>query len=114
GLGYGGLCVIAEELGRALAPVPVSSSIYLAAETILQAGDDETKQAWLPSLAAGEKIGTLALAEGIVPLEALGSVQTRCIDGKLNGTKLPVPDGCIADFAIVSSRVGADGDATGL
>ena len=114
GLGYGGLCVIAEELGRALAPVPVSSSIYLAAEAILQAGDEETKEAWLPSLAAGEKIGTLALAEGIAPLDALDRVQTRCVDGQLTGVKLPVPDGCIADFAIVSARVGAAGDATGL
>jgi acyl-CoA dehydrogenase len=111
GLGYGGLCVIAEELGRALAPVPVSSSIYLAAETILQAADDETKLAWLPSLAAGEKIGTLALAEGIAPLAAVEGVQTRCIDGALCGTKFPVPDGCIADFAIVSAR---DGDAMAL
>ncbi len=107
GLGYGSLCVIAEELGRALAPVPVGSSIYLAAEAILQAGDNDAKQAWLPLLASGERIGTLAVAEGIAPLAALDSVQTRCIDGALSGVKFPVADGCIADFAIVSARDGA-------
>ena len=114
GLGYGSLCVIAEELGRALAPVPVASSIYLAAEAILQAGDDDAKQAWLPSLAAGKKIGTLALAEGMSPLASTDSVQARCVGGMLSGAKVPVPDGCVADFAIVSARIGAGSDITGL
>ena len=35
GLGYLELCVLAEELGRAVAPVPFSSSVYLATEAIL-------------------------------------------------------------------------------
>ena len=38
GLGYLELCVIAEELGRALAPVPFSSSVFLFAELIKAAG----------------------------------------------------------------------------
>src|ERR1700748_3694324 len=41
GLGYLELCVIAEELGRALAPVPFSSTVYLFAEAVLQAGSEE-------------------------------------------------------------------------
>ena len=40
GLGYLELCVIAEELGRSLAPTPFSSSVYLATEAILNSGDD--------------------------------------------------------------------------
>src|ERR1700757_2351703 len=44
GLGYEGLCVLSEELGRAVAPVPFSSSIYLAAEAILLAGDEDQKR----------------------------------------------------------------------
>ena len=64
GLGHLGLCVLAEELGSALAPVPFSSSVYLAAEAIVAAGSEAQKKAWLPKLAAGEAIGTLALAEG--------------------------------------------------
>ena len=65
GLGYLELCVIAEELGRALAPVPFSSSVFLATEFLLAAGSEAQKAAWLPKLASGEAIGTFALAEGV-------------------------------------------------
>ena len=44
GLGYLELCVVAEELGRALAPVPFSSTVYLFAEFLLAAGTDEQKK----------------------------------------------------------------------
>ena len=64
GAGHLELCVIAEEMGRALAPVPFSSTVYLAAEAILLAGSDAQKQKWLPRIASGEAIGTLALFEG--------------------------------------------------
>ncbi len=64
GAGHLELCVIAEEIGRALAPVPFSSTVYLAAEAILLAGSDAQKQKWLPAIASGEAIGTLALFEG--------------------------------------------------
>ena len=46
GLSYLELCVIAEELGRAVAPVPFSSSVYLATEAILMAGSDSQKERW--------------------------------------------------------------------
>ena len=64
GAGHLELCVIAEEMGRALAPVPFSSTVYLAAEALLLAGSDAQKQKWLPKIASGEAIGTLALFEG--------------------------------------------------
>ena len=64
GLSYLELSVIAEEIGRAVAPVPFSSSVYLATEAILLAGSREQKERWLPRLAAGEAIGTLAMTEG--------------------------------------------------
>ncbi|HEY4125480.1 MAG TPA: acyl-CoA dehydrogenase family protein, partial [Rhizomicrobium sp.] len=64
GLGYLELCVIAEELGRALAPVPFSSTVYLFAEAILAAGTDEQKKKYLPKIASGELIGTFARSEG--------------------------------------------------
>jgi acyl-CoA dehydrogenase len=57
GFGYLELCVIAEELGRSLAPTPFSSSVYLATEAILLAGTDAQKKTWLPKLAMGEAIG---------------------------------------------------------
>src|ERR1700744_2264273 len=64
GAGHLELCVIAEEMGRALAPVPFSSTVYLAAEALLLAGSEAQKQKWLPAIANGEAIGTLALFEG--------------------------------------------------
>jgi alkylation response protein AidB-like acyl-CoA dehydrogenase len=97
GLGYLELCVIAEELGRALAPVPFASSVYLATQAILTGGSEAQKQQYLPRLAAGELIGTLATTEGIGKLD----IKARVSDGKLTGRKLPVPDGDFADFALV-------------
>ena len=99
GLGYLELCVIAEELGRSLAPVPFSSSVYLATEAINSWGSEEQKQHYLPKLAAGELIGTLASNEGL----GAPTVSARVNQSMLSADKLPVPDGDIANFAIVSA-----------
>ena len=105
GLGYLELCVIAEEMGRALAPVPFSSSVMLATEFLLAAGSDDQKGRWLPKLASGEAIGTFAFAEkaGAVTPK---TIQLTAADGRLTGAKTAVPDGEIADFAIVAARSG--------
>ncbi|MDH3640853.1 MAG: acyl-CoA/acyl-ACP dehydrogenase [Gammaproteobacteria bacterium] len=100
GLSYLELVVIAEELGRAAAPVPFSSSVYLATEALLLAGSVEQKETWLPKLAAGEIIGTFAFAEGHGRPSA-SNLTTNVTDGKLTGTKLPVPDGGAAGIAVV-------------
>ena len=105
GLGYLELCVIAEELGRAIAPVPFSSSVYLATEGLLLAGSQTQKEKYLPRLATGEIIGTLAMSEG--PRQALPkNMDVTFKNGKLSGVKLPVPDGSIADFALVVAKTG--------
>ena len=103
GFGHLELAVVAEELGRAVAPVPFSSSVYLATEAILLAGSDEQKQQYLPKLASGEAIGTLAVVEKSGQNGTEG-VEASFKDGKLSGTKLPVPDGDVADFAIVAAQ----------
>jgi alkylation response protein AidB-like acyl-CoA dehydrogenase len=106
GLGYLELVLIAQELGRALAPIPFSSSIYLCAEAILQAGSDEQKKKVLPRLASGELIGTFALAEGPGDFDA--SAVKASFDGKsVTGVKLPVPDGAAAGIAVVVVKEGA-------
>ncbi|MEN9315940.1 MAG: hypothetical protein RIS35_2333 [Pseudomonadota bacterium] len=103
GAGYLEACVIAEELGRAVAPVPFSSSIAIAAEFLMLAGSEAQKQRWLPALASGEAIGTLALVEG--PGKATeGSIRAGVAAGLLTGVKSPVADGDIADFAVVVAR----------
>src|SRR5512140_2256166 len=107
GAGFGRLelAVMAEELGRALAPIPFSSSMYLAAEAIQEAGSAAQKQHVLPKLASGEWIGTLAHAEkpgDVGPKE----VATTFKRGKLSGVKVPVPDGDVAHYAVVTAKSG--------
>src|ERR1700759_5571054 len=108
GAGHRELCVIAEEMGRVLAPVPFSSTVYLAAEALLIAGSDAQKQKWLPTIASGEAIGTLALFEG-TGNPSPEAIQLAVDGGALNGTKKPVADGAIADFAVVAARTGSGG-----
>ncbi|NEU97783.1 acyl-CoA dehydrogenase family protein [Bradyrhizobium uaiense] len=108
GAGHLELCVIAEEMGRALAPVPFSSTVYLAAEAILIAGSDAQKQKWLPKIASGDAIGTLALFEG-KGNPSPKAVKVTANGGVLNGVKKPVADGAIADFAVVAARTGSSG-----
>ena len=105
GLSHEDLCVIAEELGRSLAPTPFSSSVYLATEALLLAGSDEQKRRYLPDLAAGTMIGCVAVSEG-VKRPGPESVAARFANGRLDGEKQPVADGDIADFAIVLARTG--------
>jgi alkylation response protein AidB-like acyl-CoA dehydrogenase len=113
GAGHLELCVIAEEMGRALAPVPFSSTVYLAAEAILLAGSDAQKQKWLPAIASGAAIGTLALFEG-KGNPSPEAIKLTANNGVLNGVKKPVPDGAIADFAIVAARTGSTGRETDI
>jgi acyl-CoA dehydrogenase len=103
GFGHLELAVIAEEVGRALAPIPFSSSVYLATEALRIAGSAEQKQRYLPRLASGESIGTVAWAEK-PGQNATEGVEARFEGERLTGTKLPVPDGDVADFAIVAAR----------
>jgi acyl-CoA dehydrogenase len=104
GLGYLELCAVAEEFGRSLAPLPILSSIYLAAEAIKSFGTAGQQAAWLPRIAAGAAIGCLATAEG-ERLTQKG-VRATFANGALTGTKAPVLDGDIADVAIVLAKEG--------
>jgi hypothetical protein len=105
GLGLGGveLCAIAEELGRALAPIPFASTVYFVAEALMLAGSEAQKAKWLPKIAAGEVIGCFATVErpGVLT-EA--QVQAKVEGGKLTGVKLPVTDGDVADLAVVLAK----------
>jgi acyl-CoA dehydrogenase len=102
GFGYLELCVIAEELGRSLAPTPFASTIYLAAEALLLAGSPAQQKRWLPRIAQGEAIGCFALAEG-AHVATAANLATRAEGGRLTGAKLPVMDGDVADFAVVAA-----------
>ena len=103
GLGYVELCAIAEELGRALTPIPFGSTVYQFAESVLVAGSEAQKEALLPLVAAGELCGTLAVTEG-PGVPAAATITTRFADGMLTGTKLPVTDAVAADRAVVLAQ----------
>jgi len=102
GFGHLELAMIAEEIGRALAPIPFGPSVYFFTEAILRAGTDAQKKKYLPALASGDAIGTFALAEkpGQNDVEA---VAAKVSSGKLSGTKMPVADGDVATAAVVAA-----------
>jgi alkylation response protein AidB-like acyl-CoA dehydrogenase len=111
---YGGLemdqldlCIIMEEMGRALLPGPFFSTVNLAAEAIIEAGTAAQKKKFLTRIGKGKLLGTLALYE----LDSGGDpeyVQMKACketDGfLLNGTKLYVPDAQVADFLVCVAR----------
>ena len=105
GLGYLELCVIAEELGRSLAPTPFSSSVYLATEALINQGSKEQHQKYLPKLAAGEIVGTLAHTE-TTNSPSPENLNCELSNNKLNGIKIAVTDGDVANFAVVSAKEG--------
>ncbi|MGI9345115.1 MAG: acyl-CoA dehydrogenase family protein [Gammaproteobacteria bacterium] len=103
GMGALELCVLAEQLGRSLAPVPFSSTLYLFSEALLAYGSEEQKQRYLPQIAEGKLIGTVAVVEETAsPTE--NSIECAFANGKLDGCKIAVPDGDVADVALVLAR----------
>lgn len=105
GLGAEEACVLAEEAGRSLAPVPLVSTLA-AIEALLVAGSEAQQAEWLPRLASGEAIGCIAWAEGAK--SPLQQPDTRLEGGRLRGAKSPVIDGRVATMAIVTVA-GPDG-----
>lgn len=111
------LCIVLEEMGRALLCAPYFSTTALAATTIIEAGSDEQKHALLPDIASGQILATLAITEASGSWE-LGSTEltaTRVDNGyELNGVKSFVVDGHIADLLIVVARTPGTSGAFGL
>ena len=100
GLSHLELCVIAEELGRFLAPVPFSSSVYLFTEAIIKYGSEDIKKNILPKLVSGEIVGTLAVTEDFLAPSS-SNISTKVSDNKIIGKKIAVPDGGIATHSII-------------
>ncbi len=98
------LAVLLEEMGKACLPGPYFSTVILGALPILDVGSEKQKQEYLPKIASGEKIFTLALTEssGRYDGDAIRTMATA--DGNayiLDGMKLFVPDAHIADYMLV-------------
>jgi alkylation response protein AidB-like acyl-CoA dehydrogenase len=111
GMGFLDLVVLLEEFGRALVPGPFVPTV-LAALAIIEAGSDQQKQEFLPKVATGDLIMTLALTEPSAKYEPDG-VQLEAKEAGdayvLNGTKLFVPDSHVSDWMVVAARTGGEG-----
>ncbi len=124
GYGFVELGIVLEEMGRALLCAPFFSTAVLAANTLLQSGDDAAKAKYLPGIASGETIATLAYVEPSGKWDESGITMqaTKSGDGyTLSGTKSFVLDGNTANLIIVAAKTDAgtslfavDGDAAGL
>ncbi len=107
GLGWTELVATAEETGRALACLPFFSTVCLATNAILVAGNPSQLSAQLPRLAAGEALAALAFAEGS-DSDPRPETTTAypCMGGyRLSGAKRYVVDGSTADLLLVTARV---------
>jgi alkylation response protein AidB-like acyl-CoA dehydrogenase len=101
------LVVLLEEFGRALVPGPFISTVAGGAIPILEGGSEAQKQEYLPRIASGELIMTLAFTEPSASFEADGVAATAARDGDqyvLNGTKLFIQDANVANLMVVVAR----------
>jgi len=118
GLNLLDLAVLFEEFGRAAAPGPMFCTTALGALPILDWGTEEQKKTFLPKVAAGELLLTMALAEPEVNEEPrfVATYATQHGDNfVINGTKLFVPYAHIADYVLAVARTkGAPGDDKGI
>ncbi|OBI67190.1 acyl-CoA dehydrogenase family protein [Mycobacterium sp. E796] len=101
------LGIVAEELGRALAPSPYFASAVLASSALLESGDYEAQRRFLPGIASGATIASLAVTEKSGRWEA-GAIRTRARETAhawvLDGAKTYVLDGCSADVLLVAAQ----------
>lgn len=107
GFSFVELCLVFEELGRALFCSPFLSSIALGANAILIGGTDEQRERLLPDIASGNVRATLAFAESTKAWAPHDVAADAIADGasyRLRGTKTLVVDGQTADLIIVSAR----------
>jgi len=124
GFGYVELGIVLEEMGRALLCAPFFSSVVLAANTLILSDDEDAKQKYLPGIAMGETIATVAFTEPSGKWDEAGiTMEASGSDGSytLSGEKSFVLDGHTANLIIVAAKTGAgtslfavDGDAEGL
>ena len=117
GLGCVEAGVVMEEIGRTLMPSPFLATGVLAASALARGGNAAQKQNYLPKIADGSLLATLAIDEGAKhrPLQTAMQAVRSGNGFKLNGAKALVVDGHVADLMIVAARsAGAAGERDGL
>jgi alkylation response protein AidB-like acyl-CoA dehydrogenase len=107
GMGFMELVILLQEMGRNILPGPFFSTVVLGSMTILSAGTEKQKEEYLPKIASGKMILTMALTEPNARYDAAG-VETKAAardhDFVINGTKLFVENAHIADHLVCVTR----------
>ncbi len=117
GLGCVEAGIVMEEIGRTLMPSPFLSTGVLAASALSRGGNAAQKQHYLPKIADGSLLATLAIDEGAKhrPLHTAMQAVRSGNGFRLNGAKALVVDGHVADLLIVAARsAGGAGERDGL
>jgi alkylation response protein AidB-like acyl-CoA dehydrogenase len=115
--GYLSLGLVLEEMGKTLAASPILASALAAASALVMGGSDAQKAEWLPKIASGEAVATLAVDEGPRhdPLQTGLKAEKRGDGYRLSGAKTHVLEGMAADLFILAARTsGAPGEARGI
>ncbi len=107
GMSFRDLALVCEEMGRAVMSEPFIATVILGAMPILNAGTKGQKKEFLPKIAKGEAIFTMAVTEEDGDFWA-GGVKTQAIPDRsdyiISGTKVFVPDAKAADYMLVAAR----------
>ena len=115
--GYLSLGLILEETGRTLTASPILASALAAASAVILGGTEAQKEAWLPKIASGELVATLAVDEGAHhrPNHVAAKATKSGAGYTLSGAKGFVLEGMAAGLFVVSARTsGAEGDKEGI
>ena len=116
-LGYRTFGVVLEETGRGLTASPLFASALVGASALLLSSNEDMKRAWLPRIATGAAVVTLAVDEGPhhAPERVALSATVSGDSVTLNGKKSLVLEGLAADGLIVAARTSGDvGDTNGI
>lgn len=115
GLGFLEAALVAEVLGRSVAPVPFIGSAIMAPVALMAAGDDRQKETWLPKIADGTSVFGVGVTEQIGRRETDGIVFS---DGTISGKAMFVVDGVDANMLIIADDNGTlhivDANASGV
>ncbi|MCK0517380.1 acyl-CoA dehydrogenase family protein [Williamsia sp. DF01-3] len=124
GFGFDDLAVVMEEAGRTLFPAPLLSTVVLSSSALLLSGDEQACATFLPQIASGELISTVAVAEKKAQWQEddIQTVARRSgASWRLTGAKPYVLDGFEARLLIVAARTdagvslfGVNADAAGV
>ena len=101
------MAILMEEMGRNILPGPFFSTIAFGALPVLQFGTDKQKKKYLPGIADGASIWTMAFFEesaGYRPADIKIKAKRTSSGYLIQGEKIFVPDVHIADYLLVAAR----------